>query len=539
MSERSRGGVSRREFLGLAGMSGVGAVLAACTPTTSTTTSAAPAGTTTAPSGAPTTSAPTAGVVKTVRFAWPDPHTSADTADPAFNTTTHDGRLISAVYEQLAQFDESLKAVPSLAESWEANDAATEWTFKLRDGITFHNGDRFTAADVVHSYQRLLDPEVGSPGAGNLSDLLDPDGVSAVDDRTVRFSLKQTHVDFPLATVFRQAYIIPEGAGGELATAPVGTGPFTVPEFVPGEQTTFVKNESYWQEGLPRVDAIELVSITEAAARVAALQRGQVDVIENPPFTELDALESSADTKLATQVKGNMQLIAMQTDVPPFDDNRVRLAMKYAMDRQGMLDLVAQGFGTLVNDIPIPSILEFALQDPPRPRDVDMAKQLLSEAGYPNGLDVSLKTSDVQAGFIDFATVYQQQAAEAGINIELDVRPADTYWDTVWLQEPMYLSAYTARPTDGMLGLLYPSDADWNETHWFREDWDALLANARSTLDPAERTALYEEAQRILVDEGGHLVPYMVSTIDAVRANVTWQPSGTPFHNFLALDIDV
>ncbi|MGH3441843.1 MAG: ABC transporter substrate-binding protein [Nitriliruptorales bacterium] len=468
-----------------------------------------------------------------------DPFTSADTADPAFNTTTHDGRLISAVYEQLAQFDESLKAVPSLAQSWEVNETATLWTFKLREGVTFHDGDRFTAADVVHTYQRLLDPDAGSPGAGSLDSLLDPDGVSAIDDRTVHFSLKQAHVDFPLATVFRQAYIIPEGAGGELATAPVGTGPFKVPEFVAGEQTTFVKNENYWQEGLPRVDAIELLSITEAAARVAALQRGQVDVIEAPPFTELSAFESNPDTKLATQPKGNMPLIAMQTDVPPFDDNRVRLAMKYAMDRQGMLDLVAQGFGTLVNDVPIASLLQYALPGPPRPRDVDMAKQLLSEAGFPNGIDVSLKVSDVQAGFIDFATVYQQQAAEAGINVELDVRPADTYWDTVWLQEPMFVSAYISRPTDGMLGLLYPSGADWNETHWFREDWDALLAEARSTLDPAERIAVYQRAQQILVDEGGHLVPYMVSTIDAVRANVTWQPSGTPFHNFAALDIDV
>ena len=525
--------LTRREFLKAAGLTAAGATLAACT--TPTTPTAAPTGVQAQPTTPPTV----AKVLNTVRFAMSGKATSADTADPAFNNTSHDGRLISAVYEQLAQFDESLKAVPVLAESWEPNEKGDVWTFKLRQGVTWHDGNKFTAKDVVYSYRRLLDPAVASPGAGNLS-YLDPDGIEAVDDNTVRFKLKQANVDMPLSTVFRQAYIVPDGASGDdLKASANGTGPYQLTEFRPGETpTVFAKNENYWQSGIPKVDVFELTSIPEAPSRIAALQAGQVDIVEDPPFTELENLMEGADTTTVIQEKGNMELIAMQTDQPPFDDVRVRQAMKYAMDRQKMLDLVAGGHGILVNDIPISSVLEYGLPDPPREHNVEKAKQLLSEAGYADGLTVKLFVSDVQARFVEFATVYKELVAEAGINVELDLRPADTYWDVVWLKEPMYVSAYIARPADGMLALLYLSTADWNETNWRQTEWDAILTEARATLDHQKRTELYHRAQRNIVEEGGHLVPYMVNTIDAKRKNVTgWKPSGTPFHNFRNIDL--
>jgi peptide/nickel transport system substrate-binding protein len=527
--------IARRDFLKVVSFGATAGALAACTPAVSSPS--------TVPSGSPSTggspgpSTPTA--AKTVRFAMTGKVTSADTADPHFNTTTHDGRLNSACYEQLARFDESLSAVPQLAESWEPNADATEWTFKLRSGVKFHDGDAFTAKDVVFSYQRILDPALKSPGAGNLA-ALDPDGIEAVGDLTVRFKLKAGNVDFPLSTVFRQAYIIRDGSSGDdLKANANGTGPFVLDKFTPGETpTVFVKNPDYWAPGLPKVDAIELTAIPEGPSRVAALQRDQVDIIEEPPATDYEALGSGADTAIVTQVKGNMELIAMTVDTPPFDNPKLRQAMKYVIDRQQMLDLLVGGYGTLVNDIPISSTLQYAAQGAPRAHDAAKAKQLLSEAGYPNGLTVKLSVSDVQARFVEFATVYQQLAADAGLTVELDVRPADTYWDVVWLKEPMYVSAYIARPTDGMLALLYLSTADWNETHWRDPAWDALLAKARATLDIAERTRLYQQAQQQLIDEGGHLVPYMTNTIDATRKSITgWTPSGTPFHDFRNIDI--
>lgn len=233
-----------------------------------------------------------------------------------------------------------------------------------------------------------------------------------------------------------------------------------------------------------------------------------------------------------------MEVIAMQIDQPPFDDERVRLAMKYALDRDQMIQVVAQGRAGPVNDIPIPSILEFALQDPPRERDVERARSLLAEAGYADGLEVTLAVSDVQARFMEYATAYKAMAADAGIDVKLDVRPADTYWDEVWLQVPMFVSAWIARPTDAMLALLFPSDAAWNETHWKRPDWDRRFALARRSLDYDRRAALYEELQREIVDEGGYLVAYMVQTLGAIRRNVTgWKPSGTFFEDFASIDL--
>lgn len=475
---------------------------------------------------------------KTVRFAMSGDLTPADTADPAFATSQHDGRLATAVYEQLSAYDESLKATPWLAESWQPNETGDVWTFKLQSGVVFHDGSKLTAKDVVYSFQRVLDPASESPGAGLLG-FLDPDGIEAVDDSTVRFKLPQPNADLPLALITRQSYIVKEGAmPDDLRRNGNGTGAFRIKEFTPGEgPTIFVKNEKYWRPDLPKADTLELRSIPEPASRVAALERGQVDIIEDPPGTDVERLESGGDTAIIVQEKGNMEVIAVQMDAPPFDDPRVRLALKYALDREGMLQLVAQGNGVLVNDIPIASTLQYALQDTPRAHDVEQAKSLLREAGYGDGLDVKLAVSDVQARFVEFATAYKEMAAEAGINIQLDLRPADTYWDEVWLNVPMFMSAWIARPTDAMLGLLFPAKADWNETHWSRPEWDEQLAQARQTLDVEERTALYQQLQTEIVEEGGYLVPYMVNTLGATRNNITgWKPSGTFFENFATID---
>lgn len=476
--------------------------------------------------------------VSTVRYAMSGKVSSADRADPAFNTSQHDGRLISAVYEQLSQYDESLRARPSLAQSWEPNAKADLWTFRLRPGVRWHDGDRFTARDVVYSFRRLLDKKTGSPGAGGLS-FLDPDEIKAVGDRAVRFRLKEPNADLPLSLITRQSYIVQAGSSSDdLRRRANGTGAFRVDHFTPGESPTIlVKNNRYWRSGFPKADVLRIISIPEAAARVAALKRGQVHVIEDPPGTELASLKGGG-TRIVVQRKGNMEVIAMQMNVPPFNDNRVRQAMKYAMDRRKVLRLVAQGNGILVNDIPIASFLQYGPQGAPRKHDVARAKALLKQAGHDDGLKVKLAVSDVQARFIEFATVYKAMAADADIDVELDIRPGDTYWDNVWLKVPMFVSAWIARPTEAMLALLFLADADWNETHWRRTQWDKSFELARSTVDPKKRARIYRSLVGTIVTQGGYLVPYMVNTVDATRANVRgWRPSGTPYANFAPIEL--
>jgi peptide/nickel transport system substrate-binding protein len=477
---------------------------------------------------------------KIARYAMSGAVTTSDTADPAFSSTQHDGRLMVAVYEQLTRYDQGLGAVPWLAESWHHNGDGTLWTFKLRKGVRFHDRSPLTARDVVYTFHRLVDPNIKSPAASLLS-FLDPAGIRAVNDHTVRFHLKQAIADLPAALITKSSYIVKHGStSAQLKNQTNGTGPFKLGHFTAGQtQTTFVRNNAYWQHGLPKSDIVQLISIPEPASRVAALKRGQVDVIEDPAGSDVRGL-NGAGTRVVFQPKGNMEVIAMQMDQPPFDDPRVRLALKYALDRQKMIQLVAQGYAGKVDDIPIASFLEYAVPGPARASDIAKAKTLLKQAGHGGGLTVKLSVSDVQARFIDFATAYQAMASQAGITVQLDVRPSDTYWDNVWLKTPMFVSAWIARPTDAMLALLFPSNAAWNETHWKNAQWDAQFARARRTLNVKQRTALYRALERQIINNGGYLVPYMVKTVGATRANVRgYAPSGTFFEGEAFKTIDV
>jgi peptide/nickel transport system substrate-binding protein len=525
--------VTRRDFLKQsAGLATLG-VLAACGPRAVEETTPSPVG------GTPS---PTPRVTKTLRYVMSGRMTSADTADPHLSNTTHDGRLAAMVYEALTGYDESLKPVPWLAESWAPNEAGDEWTFTLREGVTFHDASPLTPADVVYSFRRILDPATKSAAAGVLT-FLDPDGIEAVDNRTVRFKLKERVADLPGSLITKQSFIVKEGAtGDELRTRANGTGPFRLEKFTPGQgPTIFVRNEKYWQPGSPKVDVVELSAIIEPASRVAALERGQVDIIEDPPGTDLPRLESGPDTAVVVERKGLGTHMAMMIDVPPFDDNRVRLAMKYVMDRDQMIQLVAQGYATPLNDIPVAPFVQYGLPGPPRPRDLEKARALLAEAGYADGLEVKLATSDIEPRFIETATAYKAMAAEAGINVEVDVRPADTYWDEVWLKEPFVLTDWLARPTEAMLALVLLSNAAWNETHWRRPDWDKRFFEARRTLDEAKRTALFHELQQEVVDEGGYLSPYMANTVRGIRKAVTgFKPTGDIFvANWAFIDVAV
>jgi peptide/nickel transport system substrate-binding protein len=467
---------------------------------------------------------------KVARYAMSGAVTNGDTADPAFSSTQHDGRLMVAVYEQLTGYDQGLRATPWLAESWDHNGNGTVWTFKLRKGVRFHDGSALTAKDVVYSFQRLIDPKTKSPAASLLS-FLDPAGIKAVNEHTVRFRLKRPIADLPGALITKSSYIVKRGStAADLARETNGTGAFRLESFTPGAtQTTFVRNKRYWQPGLPKSDIVQLISIPEPASRVAALKRGQVDVIEDPAGSDVAGLRTG-NTRVVFQPKGNMEVIAMQIDQEPFDDLRVRQALKYAFDRKKMIQLVAQGNAGVVNDIPIASFLQYAVPGPARANDIAKAKSLLQQAGHGSGLTVKLSVSDVQARFVDFATAYQAMASQAGINVQLDVRPADTYWDNVWLKTPMFVSAWIARPADAMLNLLFPSDAEWNETHWKRPQWDAQFAVGQRTLDTKKRAVIYRSLQRQIIDQGGYLVPYMVKTVGATRSNVRgYAPSGNFF----------
>ena len=241
---------------------------ATTTPATTTTIAA----TTTTEAGATTTTAAPR-PLKTLRYGYHAATTSADTLDPAYRTSSTDGLFQTLVSEQIVRLDENLTPTPHLAEHWETNDTGTEWTFKLREGVTFHDGKPFVAADVCTPSSGCSIPRWASPGAGGLPGL-EPDGITAPDDHTVVMRLTQPNVDWPEAITNSHTRIVPEGAtNADLAAQSLGTGAYRIDEFIPGEiSTVFERNENYWQPGFPKVDFFEVIAIGEAEARLAAHQ---------------------------------------------------------------------------------------------------------------------------------------------------------------------------------------------------------------------------------------------------------------------------
>jgi peptide/nickel transport system substrate-binding protein len=459
---------------------------------------------------------------KVLRISTGEADSAKGTLDPAFSSDDPDATRISLVHERLVTLDEKFAPKGQLAESWSSNPTADEWTFKIRPNVKFHDGKLLTSKDVVYTFKRLLDSATGSPAASSMA-VIDPNGISAPDANTVVFKLKAPAVEFPALIANRFTYILnAEQPADQLRTKGVGTGPFKVVSFTPGEEPSrFAKNEHYWREGLPKVDAIELRSIPDGAARIAAIAAGQIDLVWDLPLSGLKSLQGNADVKILSIPSPFVVTIAAQTDVAPFNDARVREALKRVVDRDQIIQLVYDGHARVAGDNPVAPWVRYALKDPPKPRDVELAKKLLAEAGHGNGLELELFTSDTVDGFNEIATLFQAQAAEAGINVKITKWPANDYWDSVWLKKPFIMSSWSGRPADDALAVAYLSDAKWNETHWKNPEFDAAIKEARQTVDEKKRAELYQKAQKLLIEDGGAIIPAFPDSIGATRGNVS------------------
>lgn len=437
-----------------------------------------------------------------------------ETLDPA--SPTNFESAIIMLYDRMISLGENGQLVPALAVAWEANDDATVWTFTLRDGVTFHDGKPLTSADVAYTFQRILDPTVEAPAAATLGLI---ETIETPDEGTVVFQLGQPHADFPSLLVEYTARIIADGSGDTIGETGIGTGPFKLVTLNVEGTTILVANDDYWN-GAPQLAGIELVALADAEARATALQAGQIDMIVNTNATQAALFVENPDYTVLSFPTGEWGTIVMRTDTPPFDDVRVRQAMRLVADRQAMIDLVLDGQGTVACDNPVNTVDIYFLKTECA-QDIEQAKALLAEAGYAEGLEVTLYTSDAEAAFIPLAEVYQQQAAAAGINVNLDIVPSDSYWTDIWLTEAFYPSAWRERPADLILNLLWRSTADWNESYYQNPAYDQLLDEARQELDFEKRRVLYQQAQQMVIDEGGHFIPYFVNLTHIYSTDVT------------------
>ena len=443
--------------------------------------------------------------------------------DPFAIPTTEQAVMINQVYNRLLDLDNNFVVHPELAESWEPNEDATEWTFHLHKGVKFHDGKDLTAKDVVYSYQRLVNPDDPSEAFSSLS-FLTPESIVAVDDYTVKFVTEKPVAELPVLITIKNAWIVQDGATKEeLRLNGVGTGPFIPVNFEPVQQPhEFVRNPDYWEEGLPKSDCLEFYVIQEPTTRIASIQSGEVDIVEYVDFATIPTLEGNSDVKiLKTSGASTSLTFAMWVDTPPFDDLKVRQAMKKLVDRQAMVDTVYLGYAMVADDNPIPPNSPFAWRSDVAGRDVEGAKALLAEAGYgpDNPLKVDLYTADFMPGVVATAQMFKEHAAEAGVEVNVIVGPPADHWDNSWLKQPFVNSGWDPRPPGEALAICYRSDALYAESHWNRPDYDAILDEANTTVDPEKRAELYQQAGKMLTEEGGELIPIFTLGVAAIRSN--------------------
>ncbi|MEZ4631313.1 MAG: ABC transporter substrate-binding protein [Deinococcales bacterium] len=439
--------------------------------------------------------------------------------DPALGTSFEDYNASFAIYESLIKIDASLSPRPGLATAWENSDDALTWVFHLREGVMFHDGSSLGAGDAAHSINRLLDETVGSPLRTPLAFI---DSAEALDEMRVQVNLNSPNGDLPLLLGAPQAKIVKEGSSSEdLRATPNGTGPFKLVEHLPGSHTLFEANADYWDEGKPYLEKLRFVAMPEAATQVAAISGGQIDFIWALGSENIPLLERTRNVSVLQVPSGAYQTIAFNAEMEPFDDPRVREAIKLCVDREGMLQAVLQGRGNVANDHPIPAFNAFYHDMPIRQRDPVKAKALLVEAGYENGLDLTLTTSTVRPGLIESAVALQEMAKEAGINISIDRVPPDNFWSEYWMKRPFFCSNWGMRPSiDETFMVAYHSEAKWNEGFYRDAELDAAIEAGRTASDPEIRKGHYAKAQELLHDRGGVVISYFRPVLQAHRDNV-------------------
>ncbi|WP_329042238.1 ABC transporter substrate-binding protein [Streptomyces sp. NBC_00178] len=426
---------------------------------------------------------------------------ASETLDPHLGNLFADAARGKALFDKLADYGADLSAVPRLAETWEPNSALDRWSVTLRPA-EFHDGKALTAADVLYSYRRMADPRKAFRARASLEPV-DLTASRATGERTVEFVLKRPTAEFPNVMAAFGTFVVQEGAT-DFDRKPVGTGPFRLVSFAPGRSTLLRRNDTHW-DGAPHLDELELLVANEESARINALLGGQIEYAHELAPATGRAHERSGAIDIVRLRNSAMQAFAMKTDRPPFDDPRIREAFFHIAGRRELVDGALSGAGEVGNDLFGRGYEYYADELPQREQDIGRARHLLKRAGA-EGLEVTLDTSAVAAGFTEAAGILRDQAAGAGVAVTVRTGSKDSYWKDVLDSGTLCCYRSGAMPIETHISQRLLTDSTTNATKWHDAAFDALYRQAQSTKDEAGRAALYGRMQRRLHAEGGFLV---------------------------------
>jgi peptide/nickel transport system substrate-binding protein len=436
-----------------------------------------------------------------------------DGLDPHKTVAAASFQITRNIYDTLVQTDERGRIEPDLALEWEPSADGKTWTFTLRTGVRFHNGRELTADDVVYSFERLLSPETASPRA---KDFAVVESVSAPDAETVVFQLKQPQASFLSNLAYGWAAIVPREAADTLRDEPVGTGPFQLVEWVKDSHVTLERFDGYFLPGVPYLDRATFRVITDPAARMAALQAGEVDVIPELPVQQVATVRNDPALKLIEVPFNGIQYIAINNAMPPFDDVRVRQALNHAVDKQAVIEAAQFGIGVPIGSH-MPPVTEFYVDLSDRyPYDPEKARALLAEAGYPDGFETTMILPQPYDFHIRNGQVVADQLSKVGIKVKLETME----WGT-WLQQ-VYNGRQFALTAIGATGRLdpdpflnaYVSTSPENMRNYENPRFDELAALGTTESETTRRKDIYAEMQNLLADDAAAI--YLLAPLSSV-----------------------
>jgi peptide/nickel transport system substrate-binding protein len=503
-------GITRRGFVGMAALAlGSIPVLGACTSSGS-------------PAPGRSTGTPKKGGVLKVGMLGGGSSETMNPTTPLNNIdTARSGQIYDLAYIQ----DPNGKTIPWLIQ--EATPGPTSWKLRIRDGVTFQDGKPLTAGDLAWSYNWALKASNGSFGRGALlggrvksARTLDKTTLVVELDQP-NFLLDETLSTFSLAIFENGSH---PGDGGKF----IGTGPFKLDRFARGQRAVFTANPDYWggsdETDGPYLDGLEIVSVSSPDALPNAVRSGQVAAVTGVAFDQLVAFKNTSGFTVYDGPSGNCNVHAMDCQTAPYNDPRVRQALRLLVDRDQQLSNGVNGEGKLANDLFAWFDPYYAADLPQRTYDPDQAKSLLKAAGT-EGATFELYTTNGVPGVVASANLLAASAQSAGVNLKVEEVPYDSYFSTTYLKKPFFSSQWALILSQTWNNAL-TADAPYPETRWQNAQWSSLYNQALSTGDEAQRKSLMVDAQKILYDEGGYIIPVFTNHTDIARSNVAGLVTG-------------